>query len=193
LIEERTGAKLSEYGKVFKLNPDVSDVAGRFAVNINGVDLVVLGAASRGGGGCACPENTFLRALVTDVVLYKNETLIMDMEAGVEHLGRATASGVDAMLVVAEPGQRSVECAAAVTRMAREIGINRFIYIANKVASDADEAFIRAALPAPADVVIPYSEAIRAADRRGVSARDYMDEGLIGRFEALAGMISKNG
>lgn len=185
LIEERTGAKIDEYGKVFKLNPEVSDVADRFAIRINNVDLIVLGAAQRGGGGCACPENAFIKALVTDLVLYKNETLVMDMEAGIEHLGRATAYGVDVMLVVVEPGQRSIDCTHTVTRMAEEIGLRKILYVGNKVATPDDEAFIRGALPKPPVSLIPYSEAIRAADRPGLSVLDNADAALTERFEAI--------
>jgi len=103
LIEQRTGAKIKQYGQIFKLNPEVSDIADSYAVQHAGVSLLVLGAIERGGSGCACPENVLIRALVADLLLYKNEALVMDMEAGIEHLGRATAQGVDAMLVVVEP------------------------------------------------------------------------------------------
>jgi CO dehydrogenase maturation factor len=192
LIEERTGSKTNEYGKIFKLNPEVSDVADRFATCINGVDLLVLGAADFGGGGCACPENAFMKALVTDLVLYRNETLIMDMEAGVEHLGRATASGVDVMLVVAEPGQRSIDCAKTVARMGAEIGIKKFVYVGNKVQSEKDEAFIRDSLgkDKPLAVAIPYSEKLRMADRPGVSILDGTDEEMMGLFEKILNEIN---
>jgi len=189
LIEERTGAKIDEYGKVFKLNPEVSDVADRFAVKINGVDLIVLGAASRGGSGCACPENAFIKALVTDLVLYRGETLIMDMEAGVEHLGRATATGVNAMIVVTEPGQRSIDCALTVTRMGNEIGIKKYIYIGNKIASADDESFIENALGRKLDASIPFSERLRSADRPGVSALDGADADLLERFKKILKLI----
>ena len=121
LIEERTGAKVKQYGQMFRLNPEVSDIADSYAVEHRGVALIVLGAIEKGGSGCACPESVLIRALVTDLVLYKNEALIMDMEAGVEHLGRATARGVDKLLVVVEPGQRSIDSARRVQRMASEI------------------------------------------------------------------------
>ena len=120
LIEERTGAKVRQYGQLFKLNPEVADIADRFAVNHNGVDLLVLGAIEAGGSGCACPESVLIKALVADLVLHKNEALVMDMEAGVEHLGRGTARGVDTMLVVVEPSRMSVECADRVFAMAAE-------------------------------------------------------------------------
>ena len=182
LIEERTGAKVDQYGQVFKLNPEVSDVADKLAVKHNGVELLTLGAVKRGGGGCACPENIFIKALVNDLVLYKDETLIMDMEAGIEHLGRATVMGVDVMVIVVEPGQRSLDCAAAVMKMSREIGLTKFVIVGNKVMCDEDKQYITMnseqltinnELPVRL-VFVPYSEGVRAADRDGVSALDGM-------------------
>jgi CO dehydrogenase maturation factor len=186
LIEERTGAKVKQYGQVFKINPEVSDVAGEYSTCHNGVSLLVVGAVESGGSGCACPENTFIKALVTDLILYKDETLVMDMEAGVEHLGRGTARGVDTMVVVVEPGQRSIDCAGAVERMAGEIGITKLVYVANKVTNQQDEEFIRGALPGRDIVaVLPYTQQLRSADRDGVSVLDAMDGELYGKFEAL--------
>ena len=190
LIEERTGAKVNEYGKVFKLNPEVADVAGKLAVRHNGVELLVLGAAKTGGGGCACPENTFARALVTDLVLYKNEALVMDMEAGVEHLGRATAAGVDWMIIVVEPGQRAIDCARAVMRMSREIGLDRFVIVGNKVTGEEDREFIRAAFPDRGIAAfLPYSRGIRDADRDGVSVLEGMSEEERKFVEGIIGAI----
>ncbi len=186
LIEERTGAKVKQYGQVFKLNPEVSDVADGYATRHNGVDLLVVGAVKAGGSGCACPENTFVRALVTDLVLYKQDTLIMDMEAGIEHLGRGTARGVDVMLVVVEPGQRSIDCAEAVIRMAGELGIRRLAFVANKVTGPEDEQFIRDSLSGrELAAVLPYTEKLRSADRDGISVLDVMDGDLYSKFEEL--------
>jgi CO dehydrogenase maturation factor len=177
LIEERTGAKVNEYGRVFKLNPEVSDVAGKLSVAHNGVNLLVLGAVRKGGGGCACPESTFIKALVNDLVLYKNETLIMDMEAGIEHLGRATATGVDVMLIVVEPGQRALDCAASVVKMSKEIGLNHFVIVGNKVSGDDDKRYIADGISGmEVSAFLPYSESIRGADRDGVSALDGMGD-----------------
>ena len=184
LIEERTGAKADSYGGIFKLNPEVSDIADTFGVHAGGVELLVLGAVASGGGGCACAASTFIRSLVTDLVLYKRETLIMDMEAGVEHLGRATAGGVDVMLVVAEPGQRAVDCARLIARMAGEIGVRRVLMLANKAASPNEEEFLRAELGELA-AVLPFDENLRRADRDGVSALDALGPEAIGKLEAL--------
>lgn len=173
LVEQRTGAKANQYGQIFKLNPDVSDLADKIAYVHNGVALLVLGAVTNGGGGCACPESVLLRALVSDVVLYKDDALVLDMEAGVEHLGRATARGVDTMLIVVEPGQRSLDCAARVHRMAEEIGLADIKVVANKVTGPEDEQFIRDGLDGlELAGVIPYFPTLRACDRDGMSVLD---------------------
>ncbi|MCE5309716.1 MAG: AAA family ATPase, partial [Acidobacteriales bacterium] len=117
LIEERTGAKAREFGQIFRLNPDVSGIAEQYGTHFAGVDLLVLGAAQRAGAGCACPESVLLKSLVRSVVLKSGDVVILDMEAGIEHLGRGTAMGVDLMMVVVEPGQRSVETAHRVRDM----------------------------------------------------------------------------
>jgi CO dehydrogenase maturation factor len=189
LIEERTGAKVKRYGQMFKLNPEVSDIADNYATKHAGVDLLVLGAVEEGGGGCACPESVLIKALVTDLILYKDDTLIMDMEAGVEHLGRATARGVDVMLVVVEPGQNSIDCAKRIIKMTRQIGIKDVRFIANKVNDAGDEAFIREAL-AGYEVLaaLPYSNEIRKADRSGYSVIDYLPDVIKAKF---AGILEK--
>ncbi len=191
LIEERTGAKVGEYGQVFKLNPEVSDIADHYAYRHRDVSLLVLGAVKSGGGGCACPENTFIRALVTDLILFKDETLIMDMEAGIEHLGRATSQGVDVMLVVVEPGQRSCDCALQVEKMAREIGVKRILFVANKVTGPEDEAFIKSALSDQEIVAfLPFSTSLKNADRDGVCVCDCLDCETLTKYDEIVRRIS---
>jgi CO dehydrogenase maturation factor len=186
LIEERTDVKLNEYGKVFKLNPHVADIADKFAYTHNGVSLIVLGAIQTGGGGCACPESVFMRALVNDLILYKNEALIMDMEAGIEHLGRATASGVDVMVVVVEPGQRSIDCANTILRMTKEIGLKNVVFVGNKITSKADEDFIKESLLDQRFLgFIPYTQTIRNADRDGLSVLQVLDDELLAKFNGI--------
>jgi CO dehydrogenase maturation factor len=186
LIEERTGAKVGQYGQVFRLNPDVSDVADHYAYKHRGVSLLVLGAVKSGGGGCACPENTFVRALVNDMVLFKGDTLVMDMEAGIEHLGRATAQGVDAMVVAVEPGQRSIDCAMQVERMSREIRIKRVLFVANKVTCESDRDFIEEALPEREILAfLPYKDELKNADRDGLSPYDLLDAESRGLYSEI--------
>ena len=186
LIEERTGAKVNQYGQIFTLNPEVADIAEKYAAVQNGVALLVLGAVKRGGGGCACPENVLIRALVADLILNKNDVLVMDMEAGLEHLGRATTSGVDTMLVVVEPGFRSVEGAKRIVEMAKEIRLGDIKFVANKVDGPDDEAFIRESLPDQQILeFIPFSDSLRKVDRPGKSVLSEIDDGIRGKFTRL--------
>ena len=186
LIEERTGAKVREYGQMFKLNPEVSDIPEGYGTLINGVTLLVLGAIEAGGSGCACPENVLTRALVADLVLHRKDALIMDMEAGIEHLGRATAQGVNSLLVMVEPSQRALDSAHRVARLAAEIGLRDVRFVGNKIASAEDEQFIRRAL-AGKDIValIPWSEEIRSAERQGRSVLEGASKELLNCFETI--------
>ena len=192
LIEERTGAKVNQYGQMFKLNPEVSDIADKYAVNYNGVSLLVVGAIEKGGSGCACPESVLVRALVTNLVLHRNEALIMDMEAGVEHLGRATVSGVDGMLIVVEPGQRSVDCAKMIIGMANDIGLRKLYIIANRVTCREDETFIKNSFPDREILgVIPFSEKVRRSDMNGVSVLEKIEPETRKAFESILNNLER--
>lgn len=186
LIEERTGAKVKQYGQIFKLNPEVSDIADSHAITHKGVALLILGAVERGGSGCACPENVLIRALISDLVLYRDDAVIMDMEAGIEHLGRATSSGVDVMLVVIEPGRTSIDSAKKIISMSSDIGLKNVQLVANKVRGAEDEKFIRDAFPNRNLLgVLPYSEDIRRLDKKGMSVLDGINTDLLAIFEDI--------
>ncbi len=186
LVEERTGAKVKQYGQMFKLNPQVADVADQYATMHENVALLVLGAVEKGGSGCACPESVFLRALVTDLVLYKNDALVMDMEAGVEHLGRATVRGVDAMIIVVEPGLRSIECAERIIRMSTEIGLQKIKIVGNKVTGSDDETFLHRALSSSDFLgMIPFSQEIYQSDRQGRSVLHGLPEQSVKVFKDI--------
>jgi CO dehydrogenase maturation factor len=187
LIEERTGAKVREFGQIFTLNPDCSGIAEQYATRHAGVDLLVLGAAQRAGSGCACPESVLLKSLVRELVLKRDEVVILDMEAGIEHLGRGTAMGVDVMLVVVEPGQRSVETAHRVREMAAAIGITRFAVVINKSTDPArDAAWIANEFGDDTVLgVIPFDVRIAVADREGRALPDLGDESLLAPYRAV--------
>jgi CO dehydrogenase maturation factor len=146
LIEERTGATKGSYGAYFKLNPQVEDLPDRFSVSRDGVKLMVLGTIPQGGGGCFCPENVVLKSLLAHLFIEREEYLIVDMEAGLEHLGRGTTAYMDALIVVVEPGRRSFQTAGQVKALADDLGIKRVCVVGNKVADEADEAMMREAL-----------------------------------------------
>ena len=192
LIEERTGAKVNQYGQMFKLNPEVSDIVDKYAINHNGVSLIVVGAIEKGGSGCACPESILIRALVTNLVLHRNEALIMDMEAGVEHLGRATVSGVDGMLIVVEPGQRSVDCAKMIIGMAYDIGLRKLHIVGNRISCHEDETFIRNSFPDREILgIIPYSDKVRRSDMKGVSVLDKIEPETRKAFEEILNSMER--
>ena len=184
LIEERTGARVSEFGQIFTINPDVAGIAEQYGVDYAGVSLLVLGASQRAGGGCACPEAILLKSLVRDLVLNRDEVVILDMEAGIEHMGRGSAMGVDLMLAVVEPGQRSLDTARRVREMAKELGIKRFAAVLNKsIAIDDDIAWLKRELGEEFIIgAIPYNPIVIEADRSGRSLVDMGNDALLTPF-----------
>jgi CO dehydrogenase maturation factor len=169
LIEERTGAKPGTTGGIFKLNPKVDDIPESFGLRINGITLLIMGKSKAASSGCYCPENTLLRRLLKHLIVERDEVVIVDMEAGIEHLTRGTTEGVNAFIVVVEPGQRSIQTALTVKELARDLGINQVFMIANKVRSDADVAFIREAI-GNIELLgyLSYSDDIMESDIRGL-------------------------
>ena len=177
LAKERTGA--SDDNKFYKLNPQVSDIPDTFSKEINGVKLLVMGTVDVGGTGCVCPEHVMLKSILSALTYRKNDVVIMDMEAGLEHLGRGTAQGMDQFIVVIEPGARSVQTYRNVKRLAHDLGIKRVRVVANKVRDEADEAFVHANIPEE-DLLgcIHYNPDIIDADRQGKSPYDFSVEAI---------------
>ena len=185
LIEERTGAKPGTVGGFFKINPKVDDIPERFSVAKDGVRLLVMGTVKKGGSGCICPESTLLKSLLNHLLLRQDDMVILDMEAGIEHLGRATASAVDAFISVVEPGMRSLDTARSVRRLAQDIGVKTFYVVGNKVAGDADRQFIAGNLPDFKLLgFISQNPRIAEADRKGVSAYD-LDPQVVSEVKAI--------
>jgi CO dehydrogenase maturation factor len=172
LIYERTGARPGESGGFFSLNPRVDDIPDRFSVAHRGIRFLRLGTVESGGSGCICPESSLLRALVTHLLLYNEEMLILDMEAGVEHLGRATAQAVDVFLTVVEPGRRSLQTAARVEKLAGDIGIKRVYAVGNKVRGESDWAFIQENSPVPTLGYLSANPELTEADMKGLGVFD---------------------
>jgi CO dehydrogenase maturation factor len=173
LIDERAGGPAG----MFKLNPKVDDVVERFGVvGPDGVRMLVMGTVDRGGSGCMCPASSFLRALLRHVVLKESSVVIMDMEAGIEHLGRGTTKGIDLMIVVVEPGARSLETAERIKRLGTDIGIERFAAVINKVGKGEIEAVDKKLeeLGIPVLGVVPYDGLLVKAD---LARRSPVDEG----------------
>ncbi len=174
LIEERTGARPgTSSGPFFKLNPRVDDIPERYSkVGAEGVRLLVLGTIRAAGSGCFCPENAILRSLLEHVVLERDEAVVVDMEAGLEQFGRSTCRGVDVLLAVVEPGSRSVDTAARISELAKEMGVRKIAVVANRIGSEAERTAVVKALKAHSlrlDYALPVSEAVARADLGGKS------------------------
>lgn len=171
LVEERTGA--SGDNSFYKLNPKVDDIPDTYSKTCNGVKLLTLGTVETGGGGCVCPEHVMLKRILSHLVLRSNDVVIMDMEAGLEHLGRGTCEGMEQFVVVIEPGARSVQTYKNVKRLAEDLGVKRVRVVANKVRSAEDEEFIRSKIPAE-DLLgfVHYNAEVIDADRQGKSPFD---------------------
>jgi CO dehydrogenase maturation factor len=191
LIIERTGGVAG----MFKLNPKVDDIPERYSVYKDGIRLMVLGAIRQGGAGCACPESSFLRGLLAHLLLERDELVLVDMEAGIEHLGRGTAQGVDALAVVVDPDRRSLETAARVAKLAREIGLRRVLAVGNRVRDASDREYIASNLPQlPLLGCVNYREELRLSGREGlpILSRSLHRE-IEGIFIALSARLPEGG
>jgi CO dehydrogenase maturation factor len=175
LIEERTGAKPGTIGGFFTLNPRVDDIPERFSVIYKGVRLLEMGSVDTGGSGCICPEAAMLKTLFTHLLFRKDDVLILDMYAGVEHLGRATVDFVDAMLIVVEPTRRSLGTANQIKQLANDIGLTRCWLVGNKVRNADEEAFLISESPGlPILGIMPADLGVQEADRLGIPVYDHV-------------------
>ncbi|MDZ4185067.1 MAG: carbon monoxide dehydrogenase accessory protein CooC [Desulfuromonadales bacterium] len=173
LVAERTGAKPGTFGGMFTLNPKVDDLPDAYSVEHLGIKLLTLGSVPLGGGGCLCPEGTLLRSLMRHLMVARGETVIVDMEAGLEHLARGSTEAMDAFLVVVEPGQRSIQTAHQIRRLAADLGVRKVFAVGNKVVDEVDRRVIEEGVaPLPLLGILAHRESIREADRQGVSPYD---------------------
>ncbi len=175
LIYERTGAKKGQVGGFFTINPRVDDLPERFSVTHRGVRLLESGSVELGGSGCICPEAAILKTLFTHLLFRQDEVLLLDMYAGVEHLGRATVDFVDAMIVVVEPTRRSLGTAAQIKKLANDIGLTKLYLVGNKVRNDDEAAFLEAETPSlPVLGFLPADLKVQEADRLGIPVYDHV-------------------
>ena len=191
LIRERTEAKDEGAGLMFKINPKVDDLPERFSVDASGVKLLVLGTVELGGKGCLCPETAVLKSLMQHLLLRVEDDVILDMEAGLEHVGRASARGVDAMISVVEPGMRSVQTADRVRRLAKDIGIENTFVVVNKISRQDQSDALASALSGQTILgTIPYCAELGQADLEGRSA-NIEDGQFLAAIDRIADKLEK--
>jgi CO dehydrogenase maturation factor len=187
LVFERTGAQPGSIGGYFSLNPKVDDLPEALSAKLENIKLMRLGGVSKGGAGCICPESSLLKALVRHVVLQRDEVVVMDMEAGIEHLGRATAKAVDKLIVVVEPGRRSIDTAGHIKQLASEIKLNNIAVVGNKIRGPKDEAFLKEHLNGFEFIgFLPFDDALIEADLQGKSPFDVDSIAISGVKEMIS-------
>jgi CO dehydrogenase maturation factor len=173
LIRERTGAD-EGFGGMFQLNPKVDDIPDRFSHDVEGVKFLVMGTLDTGGSGCLCPENVILRRFLDEVLEYREETVILDMEAGLEHLGRGTAAAVDALIIVVEPGRRSIDTAKTIVKLAGDLGVPCTRLLMNKVVDEADAELLREHFEEDQILgFLSYDRNLMRLDREGKAPYDF--------------------
>jgi CO dehydrogenase maturation factor len=196
LIKERTGAEPgSSFGEVFKMNPTISDLPESLSTNYDPeghLKILVMGTVDKGGDGCVCPASVMLKAILKNLIIKKDEMVILDMEAGIEHLGRRTAEAVDVMIIVAEPGLKSLETASRIKKLATDIGIQKVVAVINKVASPMEEKFVVEKLK-EMDVnvlgSIPRDDLVVRADMEGLPLVNYPDSAALQSIRIIAEQI----
>ncbi len=186
LIKERTGANPRQFGQLFKLNPTVDDIPDKYCLEYKGIKILVMGGIRRGGEGCACPENVLLRSLLSEIILRRKEVVVVDMEAGIEHLGRATAQAIDRMIIIVETGSRSINTALSIIKLAKDIGIKKFGIIGNKIKNESQVEWINQHFPQ--DFVlghVSFHEIIQEADAKRIPLIEAMNSKLKEEIEGI--------
>ncbi|MHC1726603.1 MAG: AAA family ATPase [Syntrophobacteraceae bacterium] len=191
LIAERTEAVPGTYGGFFKLNPRVDDLPEKLSIRQGeNIRLMVMGGIKKGGSGCVCPESVLLKNLVQHLILRRDEVVIMDMEAGIEHLGRGTSKYVDWLITVVEPGHRSVETALRIKELGKDIGLTRIGLVGNKIRNDQDRAFLRKVLAGQLILgFIPYDDQIIEADLKAQYADTVSGETTVGLQKVAKNLV----
>ena len=176
LLESKTR---TDYPGVYKLHFTVDDIVEKNGMKSPyGVNLLVMGTVKSAGGGCACPANAVIRELLRHLIVERDEVVVVDMEAGVEHLGRGTASQVDIMLVVADASRKSLEIAKKIYGLAKDLKIKDVFIVGNRVRDSEEKELIvdfteKNGLPLLA--LIPYDETVMKADRVGETPLKYAE------------------
>lgn len=169
-------------GPFYKLNPKVDDLPEKFMVHKGSIRLMVLGAIREGGAGCACADNAVLKALLNTLLLSQNEDIVVDMEAGVEPLGRGTIAPVDHLLIVVQPYMGSLETAKKILRLAKDLKRFQTGIIANLVSSEGDIQYIEENLGIKPIGIFYQSDNIKIAEREKIpvyeASKEFKDSAL---------------
>jgi len=190
LIASRTNTPTDSFSKMFKLNPQVDDIPEKYCTSYNGVNLLTMGTVESGGSGCVCPEHVLLKRLTSHLVLQNKDVVIMDMEAGIEHLGRGTAQGVKAFIAVVEPGARSLQTYDKIRKLALDIGVSKVFVVGNKIRSEKDKEYILNNVDSDACLgFTSYNEGVVNSDRTDQSP--YTNQQIVEEIKIIKCQLEK--
>ncbi len=160
-LQDVISAKNAGGGTFVDLNPNVDDVLDNYTLQDGLIRFLKMGAVKQGGSACYCKENSFLNAVLTTMLLDRSESVLLDMSAGIEHLTRGTAKGIELMLVVVEPTKAGVSTALAVDKLAADLAVPKTFFVGNKIRTDADRDYLLSSLPGERIAgMIPFSESV---------------------------------
>jgi len=194
LIAERTETKQGKSGLYFKINPRVDDIPEKYTLKHDGIRLLVMGPVKKGGTGCYCPENAFLAALLSHLLIARDEVVILDMAAGIEHLGRGTAKAVDRLIIVVEPGRVSIETTYRIEKLAKDIGIENLAVVGNKIHNQEETEFITSRLKS-FDILgfMPYDPALTQAEISNLPLLEASQNITLAAREIYSQLVSRTG
>ncbi len=176
LIEQRTTVEGAGSG-IYNINPKVSDIPDKFKVQgPDGLELLVLGSIEEPASGCLCPENALIRTLLYNLFVKREEVIIVDFEAGLEHLGRGTAKGIDVMLVITEPSQKSLDLCQKIIKLSKKLGVINIYLVANKITDESQQEIINQKIRTweiPLYHSVPFDPEIGKADLHGNAPIDF--------------------
>lgn len=175
LLENRVGS-----GGFINMNPYVDDLPEKIGVKVRGMRLLVMGTIVGAGGGCGCAPNALLKKFITHLVLQRSQSLLIDLEAGVEHLGRGTVASVDGLVVVSEPSMRGLKTAETISSLAYDLGLKKQVLVLNKTAEDF-EFPENLSLP-PLGACIPGLISLQKRQAESSSVLDLKEQEMIDMF-----------
>jgi CO dehydrogenase maturation factor len=192
-LQEVIAAKNAGGGTLVDLNPDVSDVLDDYTLQEGLIRFLKMGGIKQGGSSCYCKENAFLNAVLTNILLDRPDAVVLDMSAGIEHLTRGTARGIQSMLVVVEPTRAGVSTALSVDRLAGDLQVPQVLFIGNKIRTGADRDYLIASLPEERIAgMIPFSEKVLERARK-MEIPGFRQEDLLPGMEVVFEKICGGG
>jgi CO dehydrogenase maturation factor len=164
---------------IMNLSFEVEDIIDQFTIKTPyNVNLLVIGTVRTAGGGCMCPANAVLRSLLHHLLVKRKEAVVIDMEAGIEHMGRGTVEYVDVMLIVTDSSRKSMEIAKGLYKLTKDLYIKKAFMIGNKLAKSEGKVIEEFAKEnnIPLLGLVPFDEQVREADIKGETPLKYAYE-----------------